>query len=740
MLRSRSARVSPLPCGEGNRTSRTVAAVFALAGFLTHHTALAGELPRPPVAERKPVSVQHHGITLTDDYAWLRTAKLEELLERPEALEPAIREHLEAESRYAEAMLAPNRALERRLVAEMRARVSPRDETVPEAWGPWEYYSRYQDGRQRRVHCRRPRGGGPEQVLLDENVLAQGRQSYSVSEMAVSLDHKLLAYSVDEDGSERNTLRVRDLATGRDLADTIVEVRGGAVWSLDSQWLFYVGRDPTKWGRKVFRHKLGTPAAEDQLVYEETAEGFSVSLRSTLSDRFLVIEAADFSTSDLELVDLAQPTGPPQSVTERKRGQKHSVADLGDRLIFVTNADGATDWKIGERAVSAPAGMPLKEIVPHVAGRVIEDVIVYRDHLVWQERDRERGSQRIVIRRWSDGAVHAITFGEAPAKVDLLAGLEQNTHTLRYTYQTMAQPRQVFDYDMETRQRTLRKVQEVPGGHDPARYVTRLVAAPAKDGAGVPVTLLYRKDLALDGSAPVWLYGYGAYGDKESPEFGTERLSLVDRGFIYAIAHVRGGGEKGEAWHDAGRLGNKVNTFTDYIAVAEHLVRLGLTRPGRIAASGASAGGTLVGAVANMRPDLFGAIYAEVPFVDALNTLLDRNLPLTESSFSEFGNPGASKADFVNIQAYSPYDNVRAQAYPPMLVFQSLNDTRVPYWEAAKWVAKLRHLKTDSNPVILFIKMRGGHSGGSGRFDTLEDYARAYAFAIKTIKGSDPSR
>ncbi len=525
-------------------------------------------------------------------------------------------------------------------------------------------------------------------------------------------------------------LRVRDLATGRDLADKIAEVRGAPVWSRDSQWLFYVGRDPVKWGQKVFRHRLGTPTAEDHLVFEENEEGFSVSVRVTLSDRFLVIESGDFSTSDLRMLDLTHPTGSPQVVAERKRGHKYSATNVGDRLIVLTNADGATDWKIGEKLVSEAASAPLREIVPHRPGHVIEDMVAYRDHLVWRERDRERGSQRILVRRWADGAEHVVDFGEAPAKVELVGGLEQGTRKLRYTYQSMVQPSQVFDYDMETRERTLRKVDDVPSGHDPSLYVTRRVLAPAADGEQVPVTVLYRRDTPLDGSAPTWLYGYGAYGDMESPEFGIERLSLVDRGFVYAIAHVRGGGEKGEAWHNAGRLATKANTFSDFIAVAEQLVRLGLTKPGRIVASGASAGGTLVGAAVNMRPDLFGAVYAEVPFVDCLNTLLDRDAPLTESSFSEFGNPIDSRADFLNIQSYSPYENVRAQAYPPMLISQNLNDARVPYWEAAKWAAKLRHLKTDANPVLLLVNMRGGHGGGSGRFDSLEDYAKAYAFAL----------
>jgi oligopeptidase B len=697
-------------------------------------TALAEDTPRPPVAERIPTTSEHHGVTLTDDYAWLRTEKLEEVLQQPEALEEPIRKHLEAEIRYARAMLAPNQALERRLVAEMRARISPRDATVPEPWGPWQYYTRYPEGSQRKLHCRRPRAGGEEQVLLDENALARGERAFSVTETAISPDHTLLAYSVDEDGSERNTLKIRDLATGQDLADTIPEVRGGAVWSRDSQWLFYVGRDPAQWGRKVFRHRLGTPTSEDELVFEEMEEGFSVSLRLTLSDRFLLIEAGDFSTADVGIIDLAHPTASPQATSVRKAGHKHIVTDLGDRLIFFTNADGAVDWRIAEKPLSASADAPLRDIVPHTAGRLIEDAIVFREHLVWLERDREQGRQRIRIRRWSDGAEHAITFGPAPAKVEILTGLEQNTRILRYTYQSLAQPKQVFDYNMVTRQRTLRKVQVVPSGHNPARYVTRRIDAPAEDGTSVPVTVIYRKDLAIDGSAPLWLSAYGAYGDTEYPEFGTERLSLVDRGFVYAIAHVRGGGEKGDAWHDAGRLGNKMNTFKDCIAAAEHLIRLKLTGPGRIVASGASAGGTLVGAVANMRPELFGAIYAEVPFADTLNTLLDRSLPLTESSFSEFGNPIDSKADFLNIRAYAPYENVRAQAYPPMLVFQSLNDSRVPYWEAAKWVAKLRQLKTDDNPIILYLSVRGGHNGGSGRFDSLEDYARAYAFGLSILK------
>ena len=688
------------------------------------------EEPRGPSAERRVRTSRHFGMLLSDDYAWLRTAKPEAVLARPEALERPIRVHLDAERRYARAVLQADRRLERGLVAEMKQRMPEREQSVPEAKGDWEYYTRYAAGAQRPLHCRRPRRGGAEEVLLDENALAQSRREFSLGETSISPDNRLLAYSVDEDGSERDVLKVRDLTTGRDLADRIDEVRGSFVFSSDGQWLFYTRRDPVKWARAVLAHKIGTAVDADRLVYEEGEEGFSVALRATLSERFLVIEAGDFSTTAVKLLALDDPQGTPRDAVRRKTGTKYWVADVGDRLVVASNADGAIDWKIGARPLTAPPDAPLEEIVAHVPGRIIEDVVVLDDFLAWSERDRDSGRERIHMRRWADATEQEIAFGDAPAKIELLPGMEANTHTLRYTYQSMAQPKQVFDYDMDLRQRTLRKELRVGGGFAASRYITRRIEARSGDGTRVPVSVLYRADLPLDGSAPVWLYGYGAYGDTEAPEFGIERLSLVDRGFVYAIAHVRGGGEKGEAWHDAGRRAHKANSMRDFIAAAEALARAKLTRSGRIVAAGASAGGTLVGAVVNVRPDLFGAIYAEVPFVDCLNTLLDRSLPLTESSFSEFGNPIDSEADFLTLKSYAPYENVRAQAYPPMLVVQSINDSRVPYWEAAKWVAKLRQIKTDANPIVLFLKTRGGHSGGSGRFENLQDYARAYAFAL----------
>ncbi|MDX2201875.1 MAG: S9 family peptidase [Hyphomicrobiaceae bacterium] len=687
----------------------------------------------PPVAPRKPVTTTHHGVALSDDYAWMRTARPDAILTAPELLEEPIRQHLAAEKRYATKLLAPNAALEARIVAEMKGRASVEADTVPESYGPFAYYTRYAPGAERRLHCRRPREGGPEQILLDENAVAGQRRAFSLDETAVSPDHKLLAYTFDVDGSERNGLRIRDIATGQDLVDSLADVRGSPVWSRDSRFLLYVRRDAAKWASTVWRHRIGTSQAEDTLVYEEREEGFSVGISGTLSSRFMTIELADFSTTQVAMLDLATPEAAPRLATPRTAGVKYAVADLGDRLIVATNADGAATWKILERPLAAAANAPLTEIVPARPDRLIQSVLVYKSHLVRLERDLVHGGQEIIVRRWADGAEHPLAGAAGPAQVDVIAGAEQDTNTLRFSTESMAQPRKIFDYDMETRALSLRKERDVPSGHDANAYVTRRIEAATKDGTKVGATLLMRRDTPLDGSAPLWLLGYGAYGDVENPEFVAGRLSLVDRGMIYAIAHVRGGGDKGEAWHEAGRVLNKANTFTDFIAVAETLIAEGYTRKGRIVAYGASAGGTLMGAVANMRPDLFAAIIAEVPFVDVLNTMLDRSLPLTESGFSEFGNPIDNAQHFAAIRAYSPYDNVRRQAYPPMLVEQSLNDARVPYWEAAKWVARLRAMKTDANPVILWMRDAGGHSGGSGRFDSLEDIAKTYAFALRAV-------
>ena len=721
-----------LPRLDVRKLVRALPMAMAIALVLSATPGFARDEDAPPKAQRKPVTRIVHGQKITDDYAWMRTAKPEAVLSNPERLEPAIRQHLEQEQRYAQRLLSPNTALEADLIAEMKSRISVEGDAVPEKHGPFAYSTRYRPGAERRLHVRAPRDGGPEQILLDENVLADGRRDYSLDETEVSPDHTLFAYTFDIDGSERSTLRIRDLASGRDLPDSIPDVRGAPVWSRDGQWIFYVRRDPAKWASTVWRHKIGTSVDSDVLVYQEGEEGFSVGISGSLSGRYMWIELADFTTTQMAMLDLNAPAAAPRMLTPRTAGVKYGVAHLGDRLIVTTNADGATGWKILERPIEGGTDTPMREIVPYRSDRLIQNVVVYKDHLVRSERDLVRGAQEIIVQRWADGVEHSIAFDDAPAKIDILAGQEQDTWTLRFTYETMAQPRQTIDYDLEARTREVRKVRDVPRGHDPSRYITERIEATARDGSKVPVTLLYARGTPRDGTAPMWLLGYGAYGDVEQPEFVSGRLSLVDRGFVYAIAHVRGGGDKGETWHEAGRLTRKMTSFTDYIDVVQHLIASGYTSQGRVVAYGASAGGTLVGAVANMAPQLFAAVIAEVPFVDVVNTMLDRSLPLTESGFSEFGNPIDNPEEFAAMRAYAPYDNVKAQAYPPILVEQTLNDTRVPYWEAAKWVARLRQMKTSAAPVILWMKQGGGHSGGSGRFDGLGDIAKIYAFALRT--------
>jgi len=467
----------------------------------------------------------------------------------------------------------------------------------------------------------------------------------------------------------------------------------------------------------------------DLPLYEQPDPAYFLGLGATQSRHFLLLNVHDHETGEVSLIDAADPLASPRLVAPREREHDYSVEHRGDQLIILTNSDGAEDYRIVAAPIASPGREHWREIEPHRPGRLILDVVAFQDHLVRLER--EDGLPRVVIRRFADGAEHAIDFDEEAYALGISPGFEFDTTRLRYTYSSMTTPAQVFDYDMETRGRELRKTQEVPSGHDPAAYVTRRVMAQAVDGEKVPISLLYRKDTALDGTAPLLLYGYGAYGMAIPAAFSTNALSLVDRGFIYAIAHIRGGKDKGYHWYREGKREKKVNSFTDFIAAAKHLARQGFTSPGRIVAQGGSAGGMLMGAVANMAPELFLGIIAEVPFVDVLTTMLDASLPLTPPEWPEWGNPIESEADYRTIAAYSPYDTVREQAYPHILALAGLTDPRVTYWEPAKWVAKLRSLKTDANLLLLRTNMEAGHAGASGRFERLKEVALTYAFALK---------
>jgi oligopeptidase B len=683
-----------------------------------------------PQAARRPHSTSIHGVTLTDDYAWLRADNWQEVMRQPALLHPEIRAYLEAENAYWQGTLARTEGLRDTLFNEMKARLKEDDRQVPTPDGPWEYFPRYIKGGQYPQLCRIPRGGSPDEahVILDGNAEAAGKAYWDLGSTVHAPNHRYLAYSSDDKGSELYTIRIRDLETGGILADEIPDTRGSVVWSPDSATLYYVRVDANHRPLYVYRHTLGTPAADDVLVYEEKDIGFYVGVNATQSNRFILIDIHDHETSEVHVIDGKSAADTPRLIAARSKGHQYALEHTGERFIITTNSNGAEDFRVVEAPITAPGMENWREIVPHRPGRLIIDVNVYEHHMTRLER--EEGLPRIVITSFQDGAEHAIAFEEEAYALGMAAGYEFDTTALRFTYSSMTTPAETYDYDVISRMRLLRKRQEVPSGHNPQDYVTRRLFAPSHDGELVPVTILYRKDTPLDGSAPVLLYGYGAYGISMPASFATARLSLVDRGFIYAIAHIRGGKDKGYRWYTSGKMKDKVNTFKDFIAAAEHLIASGFTRRGRIVAQGGSAGGMLMGAVANMAPELFLGIIAEVPFVDVLNTMLDKDLPLTPPEWPEWGNPIESTDEFEAIRSYSPYDNVTAKSYPHILAVAGLTDPRVTYWEPAKWVAKLRVNSVSNNFIFLKTNMGAGHGGASGRYEALKDTALTYAFAL----------
>ncbi|PLX39032.1 MAG: S9 family peptidase [Hyphomicrobiales bacterium] len=684
---------------------------------------------QPPIAEKRPVTSNQHGVELTDDYAWLRADNWQEVMHDPSVLADDIRAYLEAENAYMTEAMADTDALREALFAELKGRIKQDDSSVPAADGDYAYAVKYTEGAEHPMFVRTPRDGGDDTVLVDGNVLAEGKAYFRLGGVDHSPDHRLVAWAADDKGSEYYTLRVRDAATGADLDDLIADTSGGAVWANDGKTLFYVVLDANHRPTKVMRHIVGTSPKDDALVYEEADSGFFVGVGKTQSGKYILIDCHDHETSEVRLIDADAPESRAVLVAARETAHEYGVEHHGDRLYILTNADDAEDFKIVTAPVATPGREHWSDLVPHEAGRLILSLTTYAGHVVRLER--KDGLPRIVIRRLADGDEHAIAFDEEAYSLGVSDGYEFDTTTLRFTYSSMTTPARVFDYDMESRERVLRKEQEVPSGHDPERYVTRRLLAPTADGETVPVSLFYAKDTPLDGSAPCLLYGYGSYGISIPASFSTNALSLVDRGFVYAIAHIRGGKDKGYRWYKQGRREHKTNTFSDFIAAGRHLIAEGITAEGHIVAQGGSAGGMLMGAVANMAPELFAGIIAEVPFVDVLNTMLDDTLPLTPPEWPEWGNPIADKTAFDFIRSYSPYDNVEAKAYPPILAEGGLTDPRVTYWEPAKWVAKLRATRTDENLLLLKTNMDAGHAGASGRFARLEEVAFNWAFALK---------
>ncbi len=685
----------------------------------------------PPVAPRRPHAFTTHGIEVVDDYAWLKDENWQEVLRDPSLLDADIRKYLEAENAYTESLLGHTAPLQKRLVKEMRGRIKEDDSSVPSPDGVYAYLRKFREGGQHELFGRSPRDGGEAEIILDGDELAAHHEYFKFGGARHSTDHRLEAWSADTKGSEYFSIRVRDWATKKDFDDLVEETDGAVVWNADSSAFFYVKLDDNHRPMQVWRHRLGTKQADDLLVFEEKDPGWFTHIHESASGRYCVIAGGDHETSEQRLVDLADPKATPRLVAAREEGVQYSVNDRGDQLFILTNADGAIDFKIATAPLNAPERANWRDLIPYREGIYVLDVEIFAGHMVRLER--ANALPAIVIRDLSNGEEHAIAFDEAAYSLDTMGSYEFETTNLRFSYSSMTTPNEVYDYDMAKRTRVLRKRQEIPSGHNPADYVTTRIMAKSHDGAEVPVSILHRRDLARDGNAPLLLYGYGSYGMAMPASFSANRLSLVDRGFVYAIAHIRGGADKGWGWYLDGKRAKKTNSFDDFAASARALIAEKYTGTKRIVGHGGSAGGMLMGAVANRSGELFAGIVAEVPFVDVLNTMLDDTLPLTPPEWPEWGNPIESETDFKTILSYSPYDNVAAKDYPAILAMGGLTDPRVTYWEPAKWIARLRATMTGGGPVLLRTNMGAGHGGASGRFNRLDEVAIAYAFALWAV-------
>jgi len=677
--------------------------------------------PQPPMTEKKPKVTKIHGDSLVDDYFWLR-----------EKSNPQVMEHLKAEDEYAQSVMKPTVALQQTLYNELLSHIKQTDVNVPYRWVNYFYYTRTEEGKQYPIFCRK-RGSleNQEEVVLDQNELAKEQKFLSVGAFVPSDDGNLLAYSTDNTGYRQYTLQIKNLRTGELSAEKIERV-DNVVWATDNKTLFYVTEDPiTKRHDKFFRHLVGSDKSD--LVYEEKDELFDLGVDRSRDKMAIFVGAYSKTSTEYRYLPADNPGGELKIVLRREADHEYDVDHRGN-LFYIRTNKGAKNFRLVMAPVSDPAEKNWKELVAHRPTVKIESLDLFADHAVLSEW--ENGLQQIEILDFKTNKRHHVEFPEpvyaaglGPNREFNTPNREFNTTVLRYNYQSLVTPSSVFDYDMNSRKATLMKQTEVPGGFDKNDYKSERLFATASDGTRIPMSVVYRRGVKLDGSAPLLLYGYGSYGVSIPPNFSSNRLSLLDRNAIYVIAHVRGGGELGEEWRQQGRMMKKINTFTDFIACADHLIKSKYTSSDRLIIQGGSAGGLLVGAVVNMRPDLFKVAVAQVPFVDVLNTMLDATLPLTTSEYIEWGNPN-QKAAYDYMRQYSPYDNVSGKNYPAMLVKVSVNDSQVPYWEGAKLVAKLRALKTDTNPLLLKVNFGAGHGGSSGRYDALKEVAFDYSFML----------
>lgn len=690
----------------------------------------------PPVADQRPHTYSHHGFTIEDPWHWLRDSGY------PTVEDADVLEYLQAENEYFQEIMSPYQALTDTIFEEIKARVQPDLSSVPWKRGDWYYQWSYREGSQYRVWQRWPVGdhdaGGPDareappaksETILDEPELAKEFEYFRLGAVSVSNDGSLLAYSTDTDGSERYRLSVKDLGAGEMLADEIEETTGNAVWAADDASFFYTVVDANWRPWQVRRHVLGEPVEQDSVVYEEADSGFFVHVSSTTSREYIVVNTGDIVTAEVRLIPASVPGSAPLLVSPRRTRHDYSVDHQGDRFVIRTN-DTHKNFRLATSTADDPTENTWKPLVDGSDSNYIREFEVFQDFIALEERIDGLDQIRLIDRA---GKSTYISFPEQAYTVHLDTNPEFRTDTLRLGYTSLVTPATVFDYHVDVDELEVRQVQQVPSGYDLSEYVTERFQVVARDGTQVPVSVVRRKTTPLDGTAPLHIYAYGAYGHAITPSFSPTRLSLLDRGFIYAIAHIRGGDDLGYHWYEDGKLDKRTNTFNDFVDVARHLVKRGYGKEGRVAISGASAGGELMGAAVNQAPELWGAVVAHVPFVDVLNTMLDDTLPLTPVEWPEWGNPIADRAAFEFIRSYSPYDQLKPRNYPPIFVTAGLNDPRVTYWEPAKYVAKLRSLKTDDNLLLLKTNMGAGHGGRSGRYDSLYEIAEDYTFILVSM-------
>ena len=672
---------------------------------------------QPPDAKKKPKELTIHGDTRIDNYFWLNQRDDQEVID-----------YLKAENKYTKAALKPTEGLQESLFGEMKGRIKEDDQSVPYKKNGYYYYTRFEEGKEYPLYCRKKGSlDAEEEIMLNVNEMAEGYSFYRVSSMSVSPDNKLLAYGVDTVSRRKYTIYVKNLETGEIYDDEIPVTTGYAAWSKDNQTLFYTKKHPeTLRSYKIFRHTLGSDASSDVQIYHEDDPTFRTRVYTTKSNDYLIISSHSTMSDEYRYMDAGKPDGKFEMVQPRERGLEYSLSQFRDHFYIVTNWK-AKNFRLMKTMVDKGAKENWEEVIPHRENVFLDDIEIFKDYLVVEER--KEGLTQFYVKHWNRQEDYYVDFEEEVYSASISINPEFNTKTLRYSYSSMTTPRSTYDYNMETKEKELLKQDEVLGEFDPENYEAKRLWAEADDGTKIPMSVVYRKGIELDGQNPALLYAYGSYGSTVDPYFSSNRISLLDRGFVFAIAHVRGGQYLGRQWYEDGKLLNKINTFTDFNNCAENLTAENYTSPDHLYALGGSAGGLLMGAIVNMQPELYNGVVAAVPFVDVVTTMLDESLPLTTGEFDEWGNP-KEKQYYDYMLSYSPYDNVKEQEYPNMLVTTGLHDSQVQYWEPAKWVAKLRDKKTGDNILLLHTNMEAGHGGASGRFEALKETAMEYAFML----------